>query len=109
MAHGRLLVVEHAQPEVRAFGAEIVENSRQMGELGAGRGLGHGNQPQTESIAPGGRMAVRRLVCQRTRGQQGGRRQGSPDCAPGGYNRGLREGNRLVAAGRYAIFLKSPI
>jgi hypothetical protein len=51
MANGRLLIVEHAQPEVRALGAEIIEHGGEMGKLGAGRGLGHRNQPQTESIA----------------------------------------------------------
>ena len=45
MANGGRLVVEHAQPEVRAFGAEIVEHGGEVGELGAGCGLSHGMTP----------------------------------------------------------------
>ncbi len=49
-----LLVVEDAELEAGAFGAEFVENCGQMGQLGARRGLSHGYLPQRRSITPHG-------------------------------------------------------
>ena len=48
VADRRLLVVEDAQLEVGALGAQFVERGGQMGKLGAGKlgawsGLGHGD------------------------------------------------------------------
>ena len=63
VADGGLLVVEHAQPEVRAFGAEIVEHGGEVGELGAGCGLRSWHDTSGQSVArraerkrPGNRM-----------------------------------------------------
>ena len=38
VANRRLLVVEHAELEVRAFGAKLVENGGEVGKLGARSG-----------------------------------------------------------------------
>ena len=51
VAHRGLLVVEDAELEVGALGAQFVEHGGQMGKLGARSGLCHGDSPQTESIA----------------------------------------------------------
>jgi hypothetical protein len=53
VAHRRLLVVQNAQVEVRALGAQFVQRGGQVGKLGAGSGLGHGDSPQRKSIATG--------------------------------------------------------
>jgi hypothetical protein len=42
VAHRRLLVIQYAQFEVGALGAQLVERGGQVGKLGAGRGLAHG-------------------------------------------------------------------
>ena len=46
VADGGLLVVENAQLEMRALGAQFVHGGGQVGKLRAGSGLGHGGKPQ---------------------------------------------------------------
>ena len=41
MTDGGLLVIQNAEPEVRAFGAEFIEGGGQVGKLRAYGGLGH--------------------------------------------------------------------
>ena len=51
VAHRRLLIVEHAQIEVRALGAQLVEHGSQMCKLGAWRSFCHGECTYAESLA----------------------------------------------------------
>ncbi len=43
VAHRRLLVIEDAQLEMRALGAQLIKNGRQVGKLGTHSSLCHGN------------------------------------------------------------------
>jgi hypothetical protein len=49
VAQRRLLVVEDAELEVRALGAKLVKNGREMGKLRTGNSLSHGNAPTQEA------------------------------------------------------------
>ncbi len=60
VANRGLLVVEDAELEVGAFGAEFVESRGQVGELGARSGLIHGDSPKGRSITPKKHNTVRR-------------------------------------------------
>ena len=97
VANRRLLVVEHAEIEVRALGAQLVKNGGQVCKLGAGCGFCHGGAPTHKSIArlrgciPAGHASKRRLAI---------RLPGWPGCAPARYNRGLHRVIRPGAAGR---------
>jgi hypothetical protein len=51
VAHRRLLVVENAQFEMGSVGAQFIQDSGQMGKLGALSGLSHGKDPQGKRIA----------------------------------------------------------
>ena len=52
VAHRRLLIVEDAQFEVGALGAQFVERGGQVGKLGAGSGVVHRYAPQSKRITP---------------------------------------------------------
>ena len=52
VAHRGLLIVENAELEIGALGAQFVEGWGQVGELGASSSLGHGYVPQRRSITP---------------------------------------------------------
>ena len=55
VADGRLLVVENAEAEMRAFGAQVVERGSQVGKLRTRSCLSHGDAPQSRRIALEGR------------------------------------------------------
>ena len=52
VAHRRLLVVQHAEPEIGALGAQVVQGLGQVGKLRAGGRLSHRDSPQAASITP---------------------------------------------------------